>query len=55
MQKPALSVHPDMNIRYCARLLDRYQLARVPVVEAGEVMGIVSNSDLVRKGLSIKE
>ena len=40
-----------MDIRYCARLLDRFELSRVPVIDAGEVVGIVSFTDLVLRGL----
>ena len=51
MQKPVITVDPDMDIRYCARLFSRFHLARTPVVENGNVVGIVSYSDLVFKGL----
>jgi CBS domain-containing protein len=51
MSKPLLNVTPSMDIRYCARLFDRFELSRAPVVEQGEVIGIVSLTDLVVKGL----
>jgi len=51
MVKPAFTVHPDMDIRYCARLFDRFGLSRAPVVKDREVLGIVSLTDLVLKGL----
>ena len=51
MSKPLLSVPPDMDIRYCARMFDRFDLSRAPVVENGEVIGIVSLTDLVMKGM----
>jgi CBS domain-containing protein len=51
MSKPVLTVNPDMDIRYCARLFARFDLSRAPVVEGGEVVGIVSITDLVIKGL----
>jgi len=54
MSKPLLSVSPDMDIRYCARLFDRFGLSRAPVVEDGEVIGIVSLTDLVIKGILVK-
>ena len=54
MSKPVLTVHPNMDIRYCARMFARFDLARAPVVEDGEVIGIVSLSDLVRKGMMPK-
>ena len=55
MQKPAFSVHPNMDIRYCARLLDRFDLSRVPVVENDNVVGIMSFTDLVVRGLAEHE
>jgi CBS domain-containing protein len=51
MSKPVLSVNPDMDIRYCARLFARFGLARAPVLEDGEVIGIVSLTDMVVKGM----
>ena len=55
MQKPAISVHPNMDIRYCARLLDRFDLTRVPVVDNDTVVGMVSFTDLVIRGLAEHE
>jgi CBS domain-containing protein len=51
MSKPVLSVTPDMDIRYCARLFARFGLARAPVLEEEEVIGIVSLTDMVVKGM----
>jgi CBS domain-containing protein len=51
MAKPVVTVDPDMDIRYCARLFERFELSRAPVVERGEVVGIVSLTDLVLRGL----
>jgi signal-transduction protein with cAMP-binding, CBS, and nucleotidyltransferase domain len=54
MSKPLLSVPPDMDIRYCARLFTRFELSRAPVLENGDVIGIVSLTDLVMKGMMPK-
>ncbi len=51
MTKPVISVDPDMDIRYCARMFDRFGLSRAPVVERGEIIGIVSHTDMVLRGL----
>lgn len=51
MVKPALTVDPDMDIRYCARLFDQFNLTRAPVVKDHKVLGVVSLTDLVMKGL----
>lgn len=51
MTKPVISVAPDMDIRYCARLFERFDLSRAPVIEDGTVIGIVSFTDMVLRGL----
>ena len=51
MSKPVLPIDPNMDIRYCARFLDRFGLSRAPVIENDKVIGIVSYTDLVLKGL----
>jgi len=51
MIKPVLMVAPDMDIRYCARLFERFKVSRTPVVENGEVIGIISFTDIVLKGM----
>lgn len=51
MAKPVISVDPDMDIRYCARLFDRFELSRAPVIEGGKVVGIVSFTDMVLRGV----
>jgi CBS domain-containing protein len=51
MSKPIITVDPDMDIRYAARMFDRFGLSRAPVVKNGRVVGIVSFTDMVLKGL----
>jgi CBS domain-containing protein len=51
MSKPVLSVDPEMDIRYCARLLERFGIMRAPVVESRTVIGVVSFHDLVLRGM----
>lgn len=51
MAKPVVTVDPLMDIRYCARLFDHFNLSRAPVVDEGKVIGIVSLTDLVLKGM----
>lgn len=52
MSKPVVTVDPAMDIRYCARLFDRFGLSRAPVVDGGKLVGVVSYTDMVLKGLS---
>lgn len=51
MSKPVLSIEPDMNIRYCARMFDTFGLSVVPVIENGHVIGMVSYHEIVLNGL----
>ncbi len=51
MAKPLLPVDPDMDIRYCARYFENFSLSRAPVVENKQVIGIISFTDMVLKGL----
>ena len=51
MAKPVLPVDPDMDIRYCARFFNHFGLSRAPVVENRKVIGIISFTDMVLKGL----
>ena len=52
MSKPVISVHPDMDIRYCTRLFDRFGLSRAPVLENHKIIGLVSYTDIVLNGLT---
>ncbi|MET0013074.1 MAG: CBS domain-containing protein [Sedimenticola sp.] len=54
MSKPVITVDPEMDIRYAARLFTQYELSRAPVVENREIVGIVSMTDMVIKGLRRK-
>jgi CBS domain-containing protein len=51
MSKPIISLDPDLDVRYCARLFERFGLAYVPVIDNGKILGIVSYSELVFDGL----
>ncbi|MGR6832059.1 CBS domain-containing protein [Aliivibrio wodanis] len=51
MTKPALSVSPDMSVKYCARLFERFGISRAPVIKHGEVVGMVSYNNIVLNGM----
>ncbi|MGC9401501.1 CBS domain-containing protein [Vibrio genomosp. F10 str. 9ZC157] len=55
MTKPALSVAPNMNVKYCARLFERFKISRAPVIENGEVIGMVSYNNIVFNGMAIDD
>ena len=47
MSKPIISIEPEMNIRYCARLFDNFVLSHTVVVEGGKVLGIVGYKEIL--------
>lgn len=51
MAKPVISVNPNMDIRYCARLFENFGLSRAPVIECGKMVGIISFTDMVLRGM----
>ncbi len=51
MTKPVITVVPDMDIRYCARLFEQFGLSRAPVEKDGKIVGVVSLTDMVLNGL----
>jgi len=52
MSKPVLAVQPDMHVRFCARLFERFGISTAPVIEDGTVVGMVAYDALVLKGLA---
>ena len=52
MAKPVITVDPEMDIRYCPRLFLRFGISRAPVVENRQIIGIVSHTDMVLRGLT---
>ncbi len=51
MAKPCLTVRPNMEIRYCARLFENFGISHAPVVEGDKIVGTVSYYRLVLHGL----
>lgn len=55
MSKPVIGVDPQMDVRYCTKLFDRFGLSRAPVIEAGKIIGLVSYTDIVLKSIMIQD
>ena len=55
MTKPAVCIAPDMDIRYCSRLMSSLNLTRVLVVKDGALLGTVNPRALVLDGLAAIE
>ena len=48
MSAPVVFADPDTPLAALATLLDRHRIKRVPILEAGVLVGIVSRADLLR-------
>ena len=51
MSTPVIGVDPEMDIRYCTQLFDWFGLSYAPVIDKGELKGIVSYASMVLRGL----
>jgi signal-transduction protein with cAMP-binding, CBS, and nucleotidyltransferase domain len=47
MTKPVITLPADMDIRYAIRLIQRVNVHRAPVEDAGEIVGMITLSHLV--------
>ena len=54
MAKPVVGVDPEMDVRYCIKLFDRFGLSRAPVLENGKIIGLVSYTDIVLKSVMMQ-
>ncbi len=49
MTKPLVTVPADMDVRYVARLMHKVGVRRMPVIENGELLGVVTEADLIQR------
>lgn len=54
MEKPVLTIHCDMNIRYAIRLLEQVGQLRALVIKDNEAVGIITMLDMVTRYLDHK-
>jgi predicted transcriptional regulator len=47
MAKPLLTVHPAMDVRYCARLFERFGIQGAPVLDNSQIIGMVNYTHMV--------
>jgi len=53
MNKPVVTIPPDCPIKYCAHLMKTLGYRRLPVSDGENIIGIVSNSDIINKYIEI--
>ncbi|MEE4161839.1 MAG: CBS domain-containing protein [Woeseiaceae bacterium] len=56
MAKPVVWVRPEMDIRYCARLFEKFGIGHAPVIDGNhKVVGIISYYGIALKSLPFLE
>ena len=55
MTSPALTIEPDRPVHEAARLMIEQRVSRLPVVEDGVIVGIISRDDVIRSYLRTDE
>ncbi|PWG63879.1 CBS domain-containing protein [Spiribacter halobius] len=53
--KPAISVHPELDVRHVARLMVNQSFRRVLVLRDNELAGILTRNDIVASVLEMAE
>lgn len=51
MTRGVVSVHPDEDIRNAARIMAGEQVRRLPVINGGHIVGVISLADIVHSDL----
>lgn len=49
MTKPCIVVNPELEVEYVARLFGGTKIRRAPVISKGELLGVISVTDIFRK------
>lgn len=55
MTKRVLSVHPDQTVEDCMALMTERRLRHLPVIQHGQVLGLISIGDVVKAVISEQE
>ncbi|MCB9992016.1 MAG: CBS domain-containing protein [Rhodospirillales bacterium] len=55
MEKPVLTIHGDMNIRYAIRLMERIGQLRALVIDNNEAVGIITMLDMVTRYMDVEK
>ncbi|UCH37209.1 MAG: CBS domain-containing protein [Candidatus Bathyarchaeota archaeon] len=53
MSSPVITVHPETNIEDAAQLMTQKQIKKLPVMEEGKLVGVVTSMDLMQAAPTI--
>lgn len=53
MSKPVMSIPPDTNLVHAARLMREKNIRRFPVVKNGKLVGVITETDIMRAMISL--
>ncbi|MGF1567193.1 MAG: CBS domain-containing protein [Nodosilinea sp.] len=53
MRQPCISLEPHLTIQEASRILAETGLQRAPVVQAGRLVGIISVTDILMRGIQV--
>jgi signal-transduction protein with cAMP-binding, CBS, and nucleotidyltransferase domain len=48
MSKPCLCVHPELSLYNCFQMMEMVGVRRMPVTEGTKLVGIISNTDILK-------
>jgi len=48
MNSPVITIHPDDPVTKCSQILKKHNIGALPVVEAGQLVGIITEHDFVK-------
>lgn len=51
MTRDIITVNQDQDIKDAAEMMLKYDIRRIPVVQNGELIGLVTASDIINKAL----
>lgn len=48
MSKPCMCVHPELSVHNCFQMMEMVGVRRMPVTEGTKLVGIISNTDILK-------
>ena len=54
MTTEVITVNPDMTVKEVSKLLSKHRISGAPVIEDDEIIGIISDGDLINQGRKIE-